>query len=185
MKHVTTLFFATALACSASLAFAASTGTSSGSSGTTAPTVSPKKTGCKKGFVVVKRNGKSSCSKKKAELTDDELYQQGEALALEGEYAWALEVLGSIKNQSDPRVLNYTGYSHRKSGRLETAISYYRKALEINPNFVLAREYLGEGYVVAGRIDLAKVELGEIATRCGTHCTEYQELNTAIQIAVN
>jgi tetratricopeptide (TPR) repeat protein len=185
MKHITSVFFATALACSASLAFAAGSGTSSGGTGTATPKFSPKKAGCKTGFVVVKRNGKMKCVKKTTELTDDELYQQGEALALEGEYAWALEVLGSIKNQNDPRVLNYTGYSHRKSGRLETAISYYQKALEINPNFVLAREYLGEGYVVAGRIDLAKVELGEIAKRCGIDCTEYQELNSAIQTAIN
>jgi tetratricopeptide (TPR) repeat protein len=185
MKLITSLVFATALSCSASLALAAGTGSSSGDSGTTTPKASPKKAGCKKGFVTAKRNGKILCTKKKAELTDDELYQQGTALALEGEYAWALDVLGAIKNQNDPRVLNYTGYSHRKSGRLETAIGYYRKALEINPNFVLAREYLGEGYVVAGRIDLAKVELGEIANRCGTHCTEYQELNKAIETAIN
>jgi tetratricopeptide (TPR) repeat protein len=185
MKHLTSIFLATALACSASFALAAGSGSSSSGTKTTAPSVSPKKAGCKSGFVAVKRNGKMKCTKKTTELTDDELYQQGEALALEGEYAWALDVLGSIKNQNDPRVLNYTGYSHRKSGRLETAITYYRKALVINPNFVLAREYLGEGYVVAGRIDLAKVELGEIASRCGTHCTEYQELNSAIKTAVN
>jgi tetratricopeptide (TPR) repeat protein len=184
MKHITSILLASALACSASFALAAGSGSSSG--GTTAPTkMSPKKAGCKKGFVMAKRNGKAVCTKKTSELSDDELYQQGEALALEGEYAWALEILGAIKNQSDPRVLNYTGYSHRKSGRLETAVSYYRKALEINPNFVLAREYLGEGYVAAGRIDLAKVELGEIANRCGTQCTEYQELNKAIETAFN
>jgi tetratricopeptide (TPR) repeat protein len=184
MKTLSALMFATTLVCSASLAFAASTGTSSGGTTIETPKVSPKKIGCKKGFVAVKRNGKLSCTKKKAELTDDELYQQGEALALESEYAWALDVLGAIRNQNDPRVLNYTGYSHRKSGRLETAVGYYRKALAINPDFVLAREYLGEGYVVAGRIDLAKVELGEIAKRCGVQCTEYQELNKAIEAAI-
>ncbi len=183
MIKLSTLLFATVFTCSASLAFAASTGTSGG--GVSTPTVSPKKIGCKKGFVVVKRNGKSSCKKKTSELTDDELYNQGRALALEGEYAWALEVFGAIQNQNDPRVLNYTGYAHRKSGRLETAVSYYRKALEINPDFVLAREYLGEGYVVAGRVDLAKIELSEIAKRCGVQCTEYQELNKAIQTAIN
>jgi tetratricopeptide (TPR) repeat protein len=184
MKAMTSLFFATALACSASLALAAGSGSSS--EGASPPAkASPKLAGCKKGFVKVKRNGKTVCSKKTSELSDDELYNQGAALALEGEYAWALEILGAIKNQNDPRVLNYTGYSHRKSGRLETAVSYYRKALEINPNFVLAREYLGEGYVAAGRIDLAKVELGEIAKRCGTQCSEYQELNKAIATAIN
>jgi tetratricopeptide (TPR) repeat protein len=182
MKNLAPLLFATALACSTSLAFAASTGSSGGD--TPSPAASPKKAGCKVGFVMKKKKGKKRCTRVTAELTDDELYDQGRALALEGEYAWALQVFGAIRNQNDPRVLNYTGYSHRKSGRLETAVSYYRKALEINPNFVLAREYLGEGYVVAGRIDLAKVELGEIAKRCGVDCTEYQELNKAIEAAI-
>jgi tetratricopeptide (TPR) repeat protein len=80
-------------------------------------------------------------------------------------------------------VLNYTGYSHRKAGRLDIGITYYRKALAINPNFVLAREYLGEGYVAAGRIDLARAELSEIATRCGTSCEEYADLARAIDAA--
>jgi tetratricopeptide (TPR) repeat protein len=187
MKKITSLLFASVFACSATLAFAAGTGTSSGGGAAppATPTMSPKKAGCKKGFVMVKRYGKKSCTRKTAELTDDDLYEQGRALAMEGEYAWALEVLGAIQNQNDPRVLNYTGYSHRKSGRLETAVGFYKKALEINPDFVLAREYLGEGYVVAGRVDLAKLELGEIAKRCGVQCTEYQELDKAIQTAIN
>jgi hypothetical protein len=49
---------------------------------------------------------------------------------------------------------------------------------------VLAREYLGEGYVAAGKLDLAKVELNEIEKRCGTTCEEYQDLNKAIQTAL-
>jgi tetratricopeptide (TPR) repeat protein len=114
-------------------------------------------------------------------LPDEDLYQQASALAQAGEYDWALTVLGAIRNQNDPRVLNYTGYSLRKSGRLDEGISYYRKALAINPNFVQTREYLGEGYVAAGRIDLAKVELSEIARRCGTTCEEYQELAEHIE----
>ena len=85
-----------------------------------------------------------------------------------------------IQNQNDPRVLNYTGYSHRKAGRLEIGITYYTKALAIDPNFVLAREYLGEGYVAAGRKDLAQLQLNEIASRCGTACEEYKDLAAAI-----
>ena len=57
-------------------------------------------------------------------------------------------------NKNDPHVLNYLGYSNRKAGRLDVGLSYYQKALAIDPNFVLAREYLGEGYVAAGKLDL-------------------------------
>lgn len=114
-------------------------------------------------------------------LPDQDLYEQASTLADAGQYDWALTVLGAIKNQNDPRVLNYTGYSHRKSGRLDVAVGYYRKALAINPDFVRAREYLGEGYVSGGRVDLAKIELKEIAVRCGTTCEEYQALAEYIE----
>ena len=88
-----------------------------------------------------------------------------------------------VQNQQDPRVLNYTGYSHRKAGRLEIGITYYRQALAINPDFNLAREYLGEGYIAAGRIDLAMNELAAIEKSCGTDCDEYRELSAAIAAA--
>jgi tetratricopeptide (TPR) repeat protein len=147
------------------------------------PVVPVKK--CKKGEVLKKVGIIWKCVKVETGiLPDEELYQQGRALAKAGEYEWALQVLAAIQNQNDPRVLNYTGYSNRKAGRLEIGITYYRKALAIDPNFVLAREYLGEGYVAAGRIDLAKLELNEIKTRAGTGSEEYQDLSKAIATGV-
>jgi len=141
---------------------------------------------CKKGEVVKKVGNVKKCVKVESGiLSDEDLYQQGRALAKAGEYEWALQVLAAIENQNDPRVLNYTGYSNRKAGRLEIGITYYRKALAIDPNFVLAREYLGEGYVAAGRIDLAQVELGEIKARVGTGSEEYRDLAKAIATASN
>ena len=161
--------------------FAAGSGSSgSGSSGTSS-SGDTSATGhkCKTGEVWNKT--KKKCLKAQSSLLPDEdLYQQGRALAKAGNYDWALEVFAAIQNQDDPRVLNYIGYSNRKAGRVELGISYYRKALAINPNFVLAREYLGEGYIAAGRADLAKVELAEIAQRCGVTCEEYKDLSQAL-----
>ena len=66
---------------------------------------------CKKGEVVKK----GKCVPAHAGvLPDEQLYQQGRALARAGEYDWALTVLAAVSNQNDPRVLNYTGYSLRK-----------------------------------------------------------------------
>lgn len=136
---------------------------------------------CKKGEVLKKVGNLKKCVKiESGILPDEDLYQQGRILAKAGQYDWALQVLAVIQNQNDPRVLNYTGYSNRKAGRLEIGITYYRKALAINPNFVLAREYLGEGYVAAGRIDLAKLELGEIGKRAGKRSEEYKLLAKSI-----
>ena len=140
---------------------------------------------CKKGEVLKKVGNIKKCVKVESGiLPDEDLYQQGRVLAKAGQYDWALQVLAAIQNQNDPRVLNYTGYSNRKAGRLEIGITYYRKALAIDPNFVLAREYLGEGYVAAGRIDLAKLELNEIKTRVGIGSEEYQDLSKAITTGV-
>ncbi|CAN5317902.1 tetratricopeptide repeat protein [soil metagenome] len=136
-------------------------------------------TTCPKGKVWDKK--KKACVKATSGvLPDEDLYQQGRSLALAGHYDDALAVLALVTNQADPRVLNYTGYANRKAGRFEVAFSYYQKALAIDPNFVLAREYLGEGYVAQGRVDLAKAQLVEIAARCGTTCEEYQELSQNI-----
>ncbi len=160
-----------------------------GESSTAAPSPKPALQ-CKKGEVIKKvmKNGAKvdTCVKVKAGiLPDEDLYQQGRQLAKDGEYDWALEVLAAVQNQNDPRVLNYTGYSNRKAGRLDVGISYYKKALAIDPNFVLAREYLGEGYVAAGRVDLAKLELNEIKTRVGENTEEYKDLLKAITTASN
>jgi tetratricopeptide (TPR) repeat protein len=151
---------------------------------------SPKKLKCKKNELIktVKKDGKSvkMCVAKTAGIVpDEEIYVQARGLAEAGEYEWALTLFDLVQNKKDPRVLNYMGYSHRKAGRLETGISYYKQALAIDPNYVRVREYLGEGYVAAGRIDLATEQLVEISNRCGTSCEEYVDLKKAIDTAVN
>ena len=136
---------------------------------------------CKKGQVTMKKHGKMKCVMAKADLVpDDQLYTQGWQLAKAGEYDWAIEVLSAVKDQNNPDVLNMLGYSNRKAGRIELGISYYDKALTLKPDFVRAREYLGEGYVAAGKLDLAKVQLGEIQKICGTTCEEYKDLSKVI-----
>ena len=155
----------------------------------TAPTVAPAPpkapaammAHCAKGQVAMKKHGKMKCVVAKAELVPDtELYSQGWQLAKAGEYDWAIEVLSAVKDQNNPDVLNMLGYSNRKAGRIELGISYYDQALKLKPDFVRAREYLGEGYVAAGKLDLAKFQLGEIQKICGTTCEEYKDLSGAI-----
>ncbi len=116
-------------------------------------------------------------------MADDELYEQGKLLATEAEYDWALEVLALITKQDDAKVQNYIGYSNRKAGRLETGIEAYKKALALDPDYVQAREYLGEAYILAGKKDMAEAELAEIKTRCGDSCPEFAELQKALSAA--
>jgi tetratricopeptide (TPR) repeat protein len=181
--------FATYAVIASLLAFggtgALAAGDGGGSSEPAAPTIK-----CKPGYVPVSvtKDGKTvkECKKKKAGVaSDEELYQYGRFLAANGQYDEAIDVLKTVSNQKDPRVLNYIGYSYRKSGRLEIGIGYYQQALAIDPNYVRAREYLGEGYAAAGKIDLAKAQLAEIGRRCGETCEEYLDLQEAIQTALN
>jgi Flp pilus assembly protein TadD len=149
--------------------------------------LSAKAVGCKRGEAA-KWSGDGDARKQACValaagvMGDDELYEQGKLLATENEYDWALEVLAVIAKQDDAKVLNYIGYSNRKAGRLETGIEAYKKALALDPNYVQAREYLGEAYILAGKKDLAMAELVEIKTRKGADCPEYAALEKALAV---
>lgn len=130
---------------------------------------------CKKGYVY--SSTKKKCVKKTSEiLNDDDLYSAAVAKAKSGDYDGALDLLWRIKDQKQPRVLNYIGYSTRKKGDVDKGIKYYRQALALDPNYVKAREYLGEGYLMKGDLVSAKAELGQIKDRCGVSCSEYTQL---------
>jgi tetratricopeptide (TPR) repeat protein len=134
---------------------------------------------CKTGMVWSKTAKK--CVKANSGIVpDQDLYEAGRALALAGKYEWAIDVLNAVRDQHDPAVLNYLGYAHRKAGMIEAGIAYYQQALAIDPDYLLVREYLGEGYVAAGKVELARQQLNEIAARCGTNCEEYQQLAEVI-----
>jgi tetratricopeptide (TPR) repeat protein len=186
MKRITASILSLGIMFTASQALAAGGGGNSSPPAT--PSASPTQLKCAKGEVIktIRKAGKKvkKCVKAVSGiLPDNELYLQGRLLAKQGEYEWALTVLAAVQDKNNPDVLNYMGYSNRKAGRLDVAITYYEKALSINPDYVLAREYLGEGYVAAGKLELAKVQLKEIANRAGVKSEEYIDLAKAINDA--
>ena len=61
------------------------------------------------------------------------------------------------------------------------AIAMLEKSVQLDPNYAQVREYLGEAYVIKGRPDLAREQLGVIEKLCGgTSCEEYEDLQAAI-----
>ncbi len=121
------------------------------------------------------------CVDKTAEiLTDDDLYKNAVALIESEDYKNALDLLWRIKDQNQPRVLNYIGYSNRKLGKVDDGISYYYKALALNANFHQARQYLGEGYLQKSDLSGAQKQLSELANRCGKDCIYYKDLHKDI-----
>jgi tetratricopeptide (TPR) repeat protein len=115
-----------------------------------------------------------------APKSDQSLIERGWALAYARRYKDAADLFQLVRNTDNPEVLNGLGYTHRKQGMVEQGITYYKQALAIDPDYVLAREYLGEGYIAEGRTDLARQQLDEIEKRCGTGCKEYRRLARAI-----
>lgn len=134
---------------------------------------------CKTGYVFAEKT--KMCVKVDAGLLDDDaLFEQGRALAKSGHYGQALAVLGAVRDQQDSMVLTMIGYSKRKIGQWDEGLADYRQALAVDTNNVNAREYLGEAYVEAGQVDLAKAELIKIETACGVTCEPYRDLAEAI-----
>ena len=89
-------------------------------------------------------------------------------------------MLSLAANKTDPRILNYLGYSHRKAGRIRSAWATTRKRCGRIPNYTLVREYHGGGTSAAGDVAAASEQLNEIEKRCGKGCEEYAELSAQI-----
>lgn len=123
---------------------------------------------------------KPACNPHNSSLSDEEVYNGAYWLAHQGQYREALALIAKAANRNDPRLLNITGFSIRKLGDVDGALPYYRKALAIDPNYMLAREYMGEAFVSKGDLASAREQLREIETRCGAGCGEYAELAEAI-----
>ena len=82
------------------------------------------------------------------------------------------------KDKKNADILNYLGYTLRKTGNLEQAETYYLKGLELDSKNLGINEYLGELYVQTNRIELAKQKL-EVLKGC--NCEEYEELKELIE----
>lgn len=126
-------------------------------------------------------NATKQCKVVNASLLDDrQLYEQGRSLALAGFYHDALDTFAAIRDKHDAMVLTMIGYSKRKLGFTDEGIAIYQQALAIEPNNLYTHEYLGEGYLAAGRVDLAELELDKLQTLCGTACEQYLDLQNAL-----
>jgi tetratricopeptide (TPR) repeat protein len=82
------------------------------------------------------------------------------------------------KDKKNADILNYLGYTLRKTGDLKQAEIYYLKGLELDSKHLGINEYLGELYVQTNRIELAKERL-EVLKGC--KCEEYEELRELIE----
>ena len=81
-------------------------------------------------------------------------------------------------DKENPDILNYMGFTSRKTGNFKEAENYYLKGLDLDPTHNGINEYLGELYVQTNRIDKANERLA-VLKNC--NCEEYQELELIIK----
>ena len=81
-------------------------------------------------------------------------------------------------DKKNPDILNYMGFTSRKTGNFKEAENYYLKGLDLDPKHNGINEYLGELYVQTNRIDKANERL-EVLKGC--NCEEYSELELIIK----
>ena len=135
---------------------------------------------CKKGEVYDKKK-KQCMDKDSAMLDDDQLLDNGRALAYAGRFDEAFDVLNEIKNKQTAEVQNYLGFSSRKSGDVETGLTYYRVALTLDPDYTLARSYMGQALLNKGDRAGALLQLAEIEKRVGKDVYEYKLLAASLK----
>ena len=85
---------------------------------------------------------------------------------------------------ADPKnadVQNWLGFAQRKQGNLDAAFSAYDKALKLNPRHKAAHEYIGEAYLISGKLPQAEQHLAELQKLCTPiPCEEYKDLKRAV-----
>jgi tetratricopeptide (TPR) repeat protein len=80
-------------------------------------------------------------------------------------------------------VYNLMGFSLRKTGDYKQAYTFYRKALDFDPEHKGALEYLGELYVETGQLDKAKENVVLLKKLCPGGCEELEDLEKAVAAA--
>jgi tetratricopeptide (TPR) repeat protein len=120
-------------------------------------------------------------SSSSAPAAQPDLYKQAEELIDDEEYAQAIPLLQqSIQEKGEyADALNLLGYSNRKLGDMTKAMTYYTKALNMEPNHLGANEYMGELYLEMNDLPKAEERLAVLKSACGD-CDEYDDLEDEI-----
>jgi Flp pilus assembly protein TadD len=79
-------------------------------------------------------------------------------------------------------VYNLLGFSLRNSGDLKGAQTFYKKALEFDPDHKGALEYQGELYVMLRDLTKARENVARLMKLCPQGCEELEDLQKAIAV---
>ncbi|MDH4411774.1 MAG: tetratricopeptide repeat protein [Rhizobium sp.] len=125
-------------------------------------------------------SGAGQCATDRTRLTDADLMANAKRRIDEERFEEARALLDAVRQKNSARYFNYRGFVTRKLGDPEGALIHYRRALILDPYYAEAREYLGEAFLMLGRIEEAEAELAEIGRICGVECEPYLDLSEAL-----
>ena len=109
-------------------------------------------------------------------------YTKAKALIEAKDYAGAMPLLQQVvaKDPKNADAYNLMGFATRKSGDANGSLQYYNQALGIDPKHLGAHEYLGEAYLMLGKLAEAEQELVKLDALCVFGCVEQRTLKQAI-----
>jgi Flp pilus assembly protein TadD len=93
------------------------------------------------------------------------------------------ELTPMLETHQHADVYNLLGFSLRKTGDAKQAYTFYRKALDFDPDHKGALEYLGELYVETGQVEKARENVVLLKKLCPGGCEELADLEHAIASA--
>jgi Flp pilus assembly protein TadD len=98
------------------------------------------------------------------------------------QWSAAVTELKRVDDRSSADWNNLMGYTLRKGAAPDLAGSeqYYDAALRIDPHHRNTLEYSGELYLMKGDLAKAQSRLASLQSECGTGCSQYGDLKTAI-----
>jgi predicted Zn-dependent protease len=109
-------------------------------------------------------------------------YSRAKAMIEAKNFKEAIPLLQQVvaKEPKNADAYNLLGYVTRKSGDPNGSLQYYTTALQIDPKHLGANEYLGEAYLMLGKLPQAEQQLARLDQLCVFGCAEYRELKAAI-----
>ncbi len=101
----------------------------------------------------------------------------------QGQYEEAKQNLLIIikKNQQDAEAYNLLGYTERQLQNYIEAINYYKKALNINKDYIGAHHYIAMAYLELDDLDNAKYHLNQLDLICLFGCEDFFEVKNKIE----
>ena len=112
----------------------------------------------------------------------DANFARAKAMIEAKDYKGALPLLQQVvaKEPKNADAYNLMGYATRKSGDPNGSLQYYQQALSIDARHIGAYEYLGEAYLMLGRLPEAEQQLARLDSLCTFGCAEYRQLKAAV-----